>query len=127
MPRIPILLDKQALAERGEQRMLAFCKANGIPAPAVTVTPKSKWRVGACAYYRPDTEQMRKWTKPGINICLEECQWPCGETVSRNWTWPGSTTDREPYGVIAHELDTTAIGLRERSGGATARSTASRL
>lgn len=49
---------------------------------------------GACAYYRSGN----------IFICLEACQTPCGEANSRNWTWSGSTIDREPYGVLAHEL-----------------------
>lgn len=40
----------------------------------------------------------------GIQICLEHCGRLCGEEMSRNWTWPGSTTDREPYGVLCHEL-----------------------
>ncbi len=40
----------------------------------------------------------------GISICLEECGRPCNDSPNRNWTWPGSTTDREPYGVLCHEL-----------------------
>lgn len=96
--------DKEHLVSQGKALCFAFCKLNNIPAPVINVIKKEDWHVGACAYYRPDTPAMRKWTTPGINICLDLCGRPCTENEVRNWTWPGSVTDREPYGVIAHEL-----------------------
>lgn len=87
--------DKTALLEKGVERIDTFCTNNGIPQVDVTVVPVKEWNFAACAFYRP---------KGGIRICLEKCQVPCGEEPSMNWTWPGSVTDREPYGVLAHEL-----------------------
>ena len=86
--------DKQSLLNIGRKRIADFCNANSFSVPEVIVVPKSDWSYGVCAYYRPSY----------IKICPELCQSPCSENKSRNWTWPGSTTDREPYGVLAHEL-----------------------
>ena len=105
--------NKAELCANGIVRLRRFCEANGVPVPCVNVVKDNNWYFDACAYYRPDTEQERKWLGRGmgrkgygvgINICLERCQVPCPETPCRNWTWPGGVIDREPYGVIAHEL-----------------------
>lgn len=100
----------------GVVRMDLFCKINHIEPPAVFVVEKQHWYFGGvCAFYRPDTDAVRDLSVgerkmrdrgygPGINICLEHCGTPCSHEVSRNWTWPGSDTDREPYGVILHEF-----------------------
>lgn len=101
---------KSALYHMGTLLARSFCFLNRIPEPAFHQCPRDVWHVDACAYYRPDTEQNRKWMAalknqgPGINICLVHCGTPCTNDQPRNWTWPGSTTDREPYGVVAHEL-----------------------
>ncbi len=101
---------KEDLLNRGLFRIQRFCAVNDIPCPRVTNCPSSKWDVSACAYYRPDTESNREWMSkldgqhPGINICPAKCAYPCLEEESRNWSWPGSVTDRTPYGVLAHEL-----------------------
>lgn len=95
---------KERLYERGVERLEKFCDRNKLAMPAVNNVPPEDWMVGACAYYRPDTERMRKRTTTGISICLTECQRPCGAEQSRNWSWPGSTVDREPFGVLCHEL-----------------------
>lgn len=97
-------LTKSELCAIGQEHIKVFCELNGISLPAINVISRGDWMVSACAYYRPDTPFVRKWTTPGINICLELCQQPCSEEPSRNWTWPGNTADREPYGVLAHEL-----------------------
>jgi len=97
MPELPATyfgLTPQGLYDRGRHRVELFCRRNNIVAPNFLCIPKKDWHVGACAFYRPCS----------IHICLEYCGRPCGDAPSRNWTWPGSTTDREPYGVIAHEL-----------------------
>ena len=39
-----------------------------------------------------------------IHICVLKCANVCGEAMSRQWSYPGNTVDRTPYGVIAHEL-----------------------
>lgn len=92
------------LYELGLRRVREFCRANSLPVPATAAFAKDEWKFGVCAYYHPDTPAAREWTRPGISICLEHCSGLCGETPSRHWTWPGSTTDREPFGVVCHEL-----------------------
>jgi hypothetical protein len=87
--------DKRALLDLGIALAEKFCTLNGLEVPATIITPREEWHFGVCAYYRP--------TK-GIKICLEKCQSPCTIAESRNWTWPASTTDREPYGVVGHEI-----------------------
>ncbi len=97
--------NKLELYNTGVNRLSNFCQRNpSVPFPIINRTLAKDWRVCACAYYRPDTPKNREWTSPGINICLEKCQTPCDSTLSRNWTWPGNTVDRSPYGVLAHEL-----------------------
>lgn len=83
------------LFNRGVRQVADFCLLNGIPRPTITKVSKAKWYVGACAYYRP---------RDGIHICTECCARSCTETQTRNWNWPASVTDREPFGVICHEL-----------------------
>lgn len=96
MPAIVMPHDKAELAVMGADRLVEFCEANRIPKPDVIVLPDRLWSLGgiACAYYRPTV----------IKMCLSQCGRPCSPPNSRNWTWPGSTIDREPYGVVAHEL-----------------------
>lgn len=96
--------DPYLLAGMGKVLAETFCRVNGIPTPALNVVKREDWLVGPCGFYRPDTKVNRKWTQPGINICVEKCRKPCEAEYSRNWSWPGYSTDRTPYGVIAHEL-----------------------
>lgn len=86
---------RDELASLGEMRVSAFCKLNEIEVPAIVYRVASEWMFSVCAYYRKED---------GIVICLDKCQSPCGESQSRNWTWPANVIDREPYGVMAHEL-----------------------
>lgn len=95
--------DKAQLLELGRARLQELCEANGMSVPAINVIPAKQWKFGVCAYYRPDTPANRKWTKPGISICLEKCQAPMLASKGMNWTWPGYTVDREPFGVVMHE------------------------
>jgi hypothetical protein len=88
-------MSKEELLEYGHQRIKLFCETNNIECPAVTAVPKQEWPFDPCAYYRP---------KIGIRICLELCQIPAPEKMASNWSWPGCTVDREPIGVLAHEL-----------------------
>lgn len=87
--------DKQLMAARGRVRVGQFCRANELPLPTIELISAADWHVNACAYYRKDR----------IRICLEHCARSARSDVDyRNWNWPGSTTDREPYGVLCHEL-----------------------
>jgi hypothetical protein len=95
---------KQRLFVAGKELACRFCVENGLMLPIIYQTTKDDWNVGACAYYRPDTERNRKWTKPGIHVCVDLCANKTCEYQVRNWNWPGNTTDRTPYGVVAHEL-----------------------
>lgn len=88
------LQTQTALLNRGKERIKEFCKVNNISLPKVIVQSRDSWSFSACAYYRPEV----------ITICLEDCGRPASEAMSRNWSWPGSTVDRTPYGVLAHEL-----------------------
>jgi hypothetical protein len=86
---------RMALTELGIDLIERFCRANDIdPLPPVERIKVKDWRVWACAYYRPSY----------IKICPELCAYPAAEAAVRNWSWPGSTIDRTPYGVVAHEL-----------------------
>lgn len=78
----------------GVERARRFCETNGIVAPTFNAVDY-RWSVGSCAYYRPDE---------GIRLCLPLCGRPAPSAMSRNWSWPGSVVDREPYGVVCHEL-----------------------
>lgn len=93
-----------ALIEKGRERVRQFCEANDLVVPAVVVADRTHWLVNACAYYRPDTPKNRKWGGVGVNLCVELCARCATEGWYRNWNWPGCVTDREPYGVICHEL-----------------------
>lgn len=87
--------DKKELLQLGKGLMEEFCYVNDVPKPEIDVVPKDEWGFpSVCAYYRFNY----------IAICLECCGYPCGLETSMNWTWPGSTIDREPFGVICHEL-----------------------
>lgn len=85
-------MDKNALFMRGAARIKEFCELNKLPLP--NVQKETEWYFDVCGYYRPQT----------IHIYLPNCATPATENQVRNWNWPGSTTDREPYGVICHEL-----------------------
>lgn len=108
MPTNLIPTDKETLYELGVSRVNSFCKLNGLPECPVTAVPDELWVVNACAFYRPDTEIERKHRLKGhgpcVNVSIERCQRPAGEVMSRNWSWPGSTVDRTPFGVVCHEL-----------------------
>ncbi len=86
--------NRTLLYQIGVQVVTDFCVLNDLPIPNIKAVAKAEWSFGACAYYRKDR----------IRICLEHCAHPCVESSPRNWSWPGNVTDREPYGVLAHEL-----------------------
>ena len=77
---------------QGQALVQKFCDMNGIEAPGLEVEPTNNWGWDVCAYYRPSTTR----------ICLAKCA-DIG-TAGRQWSYPGYTVDRTPYGVLAHEL-----------------------
>lgn len=80
------------MTTQGKKLLTKFCEANNIPMPAVRVADVDRWPFTVCAFYRNNV----------IDICVEACAYP--GTHGRNWSWPGNTVDRTPYGVIQHEL-----------------------
>lgn len=90
---------KQQLFDRGRERIRAFCALNRIDDPIVQVRPQRKWPYQVCAFYRPYSSDL---DRPYIAICLESCASPA--MAGRSWSWPGYSTDRTPYGALAHEL-----------------------
>ena len=89
-------LKKQQLAVKGAELCVEFGERNalvGIPKTDLHIHLEP-WQVGACAYYR----------RNNIYICLPLCASPAGHGARRNYNWPSNTIDREPFGVVCHEL-----------------------
>lgn len=78
----------------GCDRMKLFCERNKLKVPKAERISPEKWGVSHCAYYRQDL----------IRICIERCAGLAPDAMSASWSWPGSTVDREPFGVLCHEL-----------------------
>lgn len=83
---------KQSMLERGKALAAQFCAINGIPAPEVHEVQADDWRLGTCAYYRANT----------TFICVKKCSGV--GFAGMQWSFPGYTVDRTPYGVVQHEL-----------------------
>lgn len=85
-------MTKTDLLERGRQVMVEFCTVNNLPAPAIYPVDLNHWNVDPCAYYRNNT----------THICVARCA--AIGMAGRQWSFPGYTVDRTPYGVVQHEL-----------------------
>lgn len=83
---------KRSMLERGKALMVRFCAANGLPAPEVVEADTKNWPFGVCAYYRADV----------ITIATDKCA--AIGYAGMQWSFPGHSVDRTPYGVIQHEL-----------------------
>ena len=94
-------MNKQTMAELGANVMRDFCGLNAMPAPEINTVDPAGWQFGTCAYYRPQR---------GIVICVPRCA--AIGTAGRQWSYPGYTVDRTPYGVLQHELGHHADVLR---------------
>lgn len=70
-----------------------FCDANAIVLPRVEVSKKPV-DFGTCAFYRHSV----------IYIWPDACALAAIGGLRRQWSYPGHTVDRTPYGVLAHEL-----------------------
>ena len=98
MPRLQPIewsLNKEEILKTAKNRVSTFCLLNKLEVPKIVVHTRQKWWFDSCAYYRPSK---------GINLCLDKCASPCSSSQYRNWSWPGNTVDREPFGVVCHEL-----------------------
>lgn len=76
----------------GEIRIDAWCKLNNIKPPTVDIHWEGKCPFGVCAYYR--NNKIDIWPR----MCATY------GTAGRQWSYPGYTVDRTPFGVLAHEL-----------------------
>lgn len=85
-------MNKGQLFQSGVELMTEFCERNKLAAPTIRPIDRAGWRYDVCAYYRPTA----------IRICIPRCA-QIG-LVGRQWSYPGYTVDRTPYGVIQHEL-----------------------
>ena len=85
-------MQKESLLNQGAKLLELFCKANSLAAPVINVRARDSWPFDVCAYYRPVK----------IEICLAKCA-SIG-TAGRQWSFPGYSVDRTPYGVLQHEL-----------------------
>lgn len=82
---------RRDLLGRGIDCVERFCAANGLTVPRVVETTEPV-QFGVCAYYRDGH----------IFIWPNACALPGRQ--GRQWSWPGHTIDRTPFGVVAHEL-----------------------
>lgn len=83
---------KEHLLISGIALMANFCHANSLPIPLVSQADTKTWQFGVCAYYRASE----------TTICVSRCA--AVGTAGRQWSYPGYTVDRTPYGVLQHEL-----------------------
>lgn len=83
---------KASMLARGKELAARFCAANGLSEPAVEEVAYKDWKFGVCAYYRRSV----------TTICVQRCA--AIGTAGMQWSYPGYTVDRTPYGVVQHEL-----------------------
>lgn len=93
--------DRDKLFDLGVERATEFCLANDLLVPHIVSIPQNVWNVDACAYYRAN---HRSSEANNVRVCITKCAHCSGPIRSRNWNWPATLTDREPYGVICHEI-----------------------
>lgn len=83
---------RHELLHEGIGALRMFCILNKLEIPQVIIVSREDWAFDVCAYYRPTY----------IKICVERCA-EIGR-AGMQWSYPGNTVDRTPFGVIAHEL-----------------------
>jgi len=114
VPDLPIPIDdtfsyhREVLYKMGMKLITDFCDLNNVKCPNVTLYNDGWPFSEVCAFYRPDTQDIKQWNRPsfppGICIYLPKCAFPCTNLTVRQWSWPASDIDKTPYGVLAHEL-----------------------
>lgn len=88
----PLMESKRSMFERGKALMARFCAANDLAVPAIEEADPKRWPFGVCAYYRDHV----------TTIAIDKCA-GIG-TAGMQWSFPGHSVDRTPYGVVQHEL-----------------------
>lgn len=83
--------ERYGLYLKGRERVTAFCQANQIKPPRI-VESDDPQNFAQCAYYRDGV----------IYIHVPSCA-QIGR-AGRQWSYPGYSVDRTPFGVLAHEL-----------------------
>lgn len=83
---------KQSMLARGKDLMARFCAANELPEPAVEEADPKGWAFGVCAYYRSNLTTINVQACASIGF------------AGMQWSFPGHSVDRTPYGVLQHEL-----------------------
>jgi hypothetical protein len=83
---------KPSMLERGIELIERFCAANQLEVPRVITVESSAWAFDVCAYYR----------RAEVHICVDKCA--AVGFAGMQWSFPGHSVDRTPYGVLAHEL-----------------------
>lgn len=84
--------NKTSMLARGKDLIAGFCATNDLQLPAVAEADPKRWPFGVCAYYRRDV----------ITISVQHCA--SVGFAGMQWSFPGHSVDRTPYGVLAHEL-----------------------
>lgn len=83
---------KESMLARGQDLIARFCAANDLELPEVRLADPAQWAFNVCAYYRPTY----------IDISVKHCAGV--GYAGMQWSFPGHSVDRTPYGVLAHEL-----------------------
>ena len=81
---------KKQLLSDGKSLIGKWCVAHLLPIPKI-VTYDGKPTFATCAYYRDNTIHI--WPKACAAV----------GRAGQQWSYPGYTVDRTPYGVLAHE------------------------
>lgn len=83
-------MTKRELFDAGVGNVTRWCDANN--AAVRIVESEEPKRYGVCGYYRSGV----------ITISVDACA--AVGRAGRQWSYPGYSVDRTPYGVLAHEL-----------------------
>lgn len=86
-------LSNQELALVGRELAENFCIHNGIKVPEISIRPNFGQKY--CGRYEGNAV---------ITIYPQNCAKIAFEPGNRKWSYPGYKVDREPIGVVAHEL-----------------------
>lgn len=83
---------KEALLQQGQDVTAAFCELNALAVPRVVLADTKSWPFGVCAYYRSNVTTIAVARCAAIGF------------AGMQWSYPGHSVDRTPYGVLQHEL-----------------------
>lgn len=86
---------KFELAAIGKELAIEFCNHNRIYAPAITILDTKPRIARACGIFEGGNK---------IAIWPNTCAYIAFNPGDRKWSYPGYKVDREPIGVVAHEV-----------------------